>query len=140
MTPSFRNKKITIVRIPRDAIRFYFMHEENFNNMLQNTPYTHFANLAQEVAPPADGILSRTLYQNEQVKVVLFGFSAGQELSEHTASKPAIIQMIHGEARLTLGDDVVAAQPGAWIYMPPNLKHSVHAQTPAVLLLLLIKA
>lgn len=107
---------------------------------MQNLPYTYFADLAKEVAPPADGILSRTLYQSEQVKAVLFGFSAGQELSEHTASKPAIIQMIQGEARITLGDDTVAAKAGAWIYMPPNLKHSVHAQTPVVMLLVLIKA
>ena len=107
---------------------------------MQNLPYTYFADLAKEVAPPTDGILSRTLYQSEQVKTVLFGFSAGQELSEHTASKPAIIQMIQGEAKLKLGDDTVDAKAGAWIYMPPNLKHSVHAQTPVVMLLLLIKA
>ena len=107
---------------------------------MQNLPYTYFADLAKEVAPPTDGILSRTLYQSEQVKTVLFGFSAGQELSEHTASKPAIIQMIQGEAKLKLGDDTVDAKAGAWIYMPPNLKHSVHAQTPVVMLLLLIKS
>lgn len=104
-----------------------------------NTPYTYFADLAKEVEPPVDGILSRTLHQDEQVKVVLFGFGADQELSEHTASKPAIIQMMQGEAKLTLGDDTIAAKPGAWIYMPPNLKHSVHAQTPVVMLLLLMK-
>ena len=107
---------------------------------MKNASYAYFANLAQEVTPPADGILSRTIYQSDEVKAVLFGFSAGQELSEHTASKPAIIQMLQGEARLTLGDDLVDAKAGAWIYMPPNLKHSVHAQTPVVMLLLLIKA
>ncbi len=106
---------------------------------MEDTPYTYFADLAKEVAPPTDGILSRTLYQSEQVKVVLFGFGAGQELSEHTASKPAIIQMIQGEAKLTLGDDTIAAKAGAWIYMPPNLKHSIHAQTSVIMLLLLMK-
>ncbi|MCG3119759.1 MAG: hypothetical protein ALAOOOJD_02270 [bacterium] len=105
-----------------------------------NTPYLYFPDLAQQMEVPADGILSRTLQQNEKVKVVLFGFGAGQELSEHTASTPAIIQMIQGEAKLTLGDDTIVAKPGAWIYMPPNLKHSLLAQTPVVMLLLLIKA
>lgn len=106
---------------------------------MQNMSYTYFADLAKEVAPPTEGILSRTLYQDEHIKTVLFGFSAGQELSEHTASKPAIIQMIQGEAQLTLGNDMIDAKSGAWIYMPPNLKHSIHAQTPVVMLLLLIK-
>ena len=45
------------------------------------TTYTHIFDLAKEAEPPADGILSRTLFQDERVKVVLFGFSAAQELS-----------------------------------------------------------
>jgi hypothetical protein len=48
-------------------------------------PYTFFADLAAKVQPPSDGTLSRTLYQDDRLKVVLFGFAAGQELSEHTA-------------------------------------------------------
>lgn len=105
-----------------------------------NEPYFYIVDLAQQIDIPHNGILSHTLYQSEQLKAVLFGFGAGEELSEHTASKPAIIQILQGEATLTLGDDTVAAKAGAWIYMPPNLKHNVHAQTPLVMLLLLRKA
>ena len=50
--------------------------------------YTLFRDLAQEAVPPQDGILSRTVFQDDKVKVVLFGFAVGQELSEHTAAKP----------------------------------------------------
>ena len=52
-------------------------------------PYTHILDLAKEAEPPADGILSKTIYQDDQIKAVVFGFGQGQELSEHTASKPA---------------------------------------------------
>ncbi|KPK46699.1 MAG: cupin [Dehalococcoidia bacterium SM23_28_2] len=102
--------------------------------------YTYIADLAKEVDIPADGILSRTLRDDEQVKVVLFGFGAGQELSEHTASMPAILHIVQGQARLTLGGDSVEAQAGAWVRMPPELKHSIYAKTPVVMLLLLMKA
>jgi len=101
--------------------------------------YTYIADLAKQVDIPADGILSRTLYADEGVKVVLFGFDAGQELSEHTASTPAILHIVQGEVRLKLGDDSVEAQAGAWVHMPPELKHSIYAKTPVVMLLLLIK-
>jgi len=101
--------------------------------------YTYIADLAKQVDIPADGILSRTLYADEGVKVVLFGFDAGQELSEHTASTPAILHIVQGEVRLALGDDSVEAQAGAWVHMPPELKHSIYAKTPVVMLLLLIK-
>jgi len=48
----------------------------------------HFNDVAKEVVPPAKGILSRTLFNDEKLKVVLFGFAQGEELSEHTASIP----------------------------------------------------
>jgi quercetin dioxygenase-like cupin family protein len=52
---------------------------------------------------------------------------------------PAILHFIQGEATLTLGDETVEAQPGTWIHMEPNLKHSVKTKTQVVMLLLLLK-
>ena len=101
--------------------------------------YTHFVDLAAEVEPPEDGILTRTLFNDEHVKAVIFGFGRGQELSEHTASMPAILHILQGEATLTLGGDTVAAKPGTWIHMPANLQHSVQTTTSVVMLLLLLK-
>jgi quercetin dioxygenase-like cupin family protein len=102
--------------------------------------YTHIADLAARAEPPAQGILSRTIHDDEQLKAVVFGFDQGQELTEHTASKPAILQIIRGAAKLTLGDDTIEAQAGAWIHMPAGLRHAVKARTPVVMLLLLLKS
>jgi len=77
-----------------------------------DTPYNFLANLADEITPPADGTLSRTVHQDEHLKAVLFGFSAGQELSEHTAAVPAVIHILSGEADITLGPDEVDGKPG----------------------------
>ena len=106
---------------------------------LMSHNYTHIIDLAKEVEPPEDGILTRTLFNNDDVKAVIFGFGQGEELSEHTAAMPAILHFLKGEATLSLGDDCVEAQPGTWIHMPPDLKHSVEAKTPVVMLLLLLK-
>ena len=103
-------------------------------------PYTHIADLVAKAEPPAQGILSRTLYSDEQLKAVVFGFDESQELTEHTASKPAILQIIRGEATLTLGDDTIEAQAGAWVHMPAGLRHAVKARTQVVMLLLLLKS
>jgi quercetin dioxygenase-like cupin family protein len=106
----------------------------------QVNAYTYIANLSALLPDiPADSIISRTLYADEQLKAVLFGFAAGQELSEHTASQPAILHVLQGEANLTLGDDEMQAQAGAWVCMPGQLRHSIYAKTPVVMLLLLIK-
>jgi quercetin dioxygenase-like cupin family protein len=102
--------------------------------------YTMLADLANQVELPRDGTLSRTLYMDDGLKVVLFGFSAGQELSEHTATMPAIMHFLSGEAEVTLGPDAVAATAGTWIHMPAQMPHSIRTKTPVVMLLSLIKA
>ena len=101
--------------------------------------YTHFSDLAQEVQPPDKGILSRTLYNDDRLKAVAFGFAQGEELSEHTAAMPAILHFIQGRAKVTLGDDGRDAEPGTWIHMPTGQRHGIQARTPLVMLLLLIK-
>jgi len=104
-----------------------------------NKAYQVIADIAREIVPPADGTLSRTIHQDEHLKAVLFGFAAGQELSEHAASMPAIMHFLSGDAEVTLGPDRVSATAGSWIYMPAQLQHSIGAKTPVVMLLLLLK-
>jgi quercetin dioxygenase-like cupin family protein len=88
---------------------------------------------------PADSIVSRTVYAGDHVKVTLFAFAAGQELSEHTASQPAVLHVLKGQGHLRLGSQSSAAGPGTWAYLPAHLPHSVHAETDLTLLLLLLK-
>lgn len=103
--------------------------------------YTYVPDISDLVTEvPDDSIVSRTFYTDDQVKVILFGFAAGQELSEHTASQPAVLHFLQGDADLTLGDDQMEAQAGTWVHMPPNLAHSVVAKTPVVMLLLLMQS
>jgi quercetin dioxygenase-like cupin family protein len=105
-----------------------------------NLPFSVIQNLETCIEIPKDGTLSRTIYQDEQLKAVLFGFDAGQELSEHTASVPAIIQIITGQASLTLGNQTLELQPGAWVHMQAKLTHAIHAKTPVIMLLLMLKS
>jgi quercetin dioxygenase-like cupin family protein len=93
--------------------------------------------LASEVPP--DSILSHTLYETESVKAILFDFAKGQELSEHTAALPAILHFLSGEASLRLGGEEKEARAGTWVQLQPHLTHSIVANTPVTMLLLLIK-
>ena len=101
--------------------------------------YKYFANIAAEVAVPPDGILSRTLLNEERLRVVLFAFSKGQQLTEHTASVPAVLHVLEGEALLKLGPDSVEGRPGTWVHMPAHLPHGIEAKTPLILLLQMLK-
>ncbi len=102
--------------------------------------YTFLADLQQEFALPDKGILSRVLHKDENANVTLFGFSAGEELSAHSAPTPAVLYFLEGEAEVQLGDDKVQVQPGSFVYMPPMLPHGIHAKTALRMLLVQMKA
>jgi quercetin dioxygenase-like cupin family protein len=103
-------------------------------------PYLYLADLSKETPEvPGQSILSRTFFEDDQIKVILFAFATGQELSEHTASVPAILHFLQGEADLTLGGERLEAGPGTWVHMDPKLTHSIRARTPLQILLLMFK-
>ncbi|MCX7626227.1 MAG: cupin domain-containing protein [Candidatus Sumerlaeaceae bacterium] len=93
-----------------------------------------FYNISQEITVPDDGTLSRTLYRDDVVKVVLFGFAPGQELSEHTAAVPAILHFLEGEANVGIAGRSHDAGPGSWFYMQANTPHTITAKTPVKML------
>jgi quercetin dioxygenase-like cupin family protein len=101
--------------------------------------YTFLANLQTEFTLPEKGILSRVLHKDEHVNVTLFGFSAGEALSAHSAPTPAVLYFIEGQAEVQLGEDKVTAQPGSFVYMPPMLRHGISAKTPLRMLLVQMK-
>ncbi len=103
------------------------------------SPYTLIHDLGGLASAPPDSIVSRTFHRDPAVKAVFFAFAPGQELSEHTASTAAILHVLSGEARLTLGADAHEVSGGAWVWMRPGLPHSLRAKTPVQTLLLLLQ-
>jgi len=85
---------------------------------------------------PEESIVSRTLYQSDTVRVILFGFAAGQELSEHSTPMAATLHVLSGQATVTLGAESFEVGPGAWAQMPPKLPHSIRAHAEPVLMVL----
>ena len=107
----------------------------------KNEAFTIFADLASQLKDiPEDSIVSKTLVESEAFKAVLFGFAQGQTLSEHTASKPALMYFITGEIELTLGEKTITAQPCTWVEMEAGVPHSLTATVPAQMLLVLLKS
>ncbi len=102
--------------------------------------FVHIPNLSALLTEiPGDSIVSRTVLNEQSARVILFGFAPGQELTEHRTPMAAIIHILAGEGRITLGEEAVDVAPGTLIYMPPNLPHSVLARTELQMLLTMIK-
>lgn len=99
--------------------------------------YTFVPDLMNDITPPAKGILSRTIHKDDKVRITVFGFASGEELSAHTAPHPAVLYFAQGEAKVRLGDDTMDAHAGSLAHMPAHLPHAIQAKTPVIMLLIM---
>jgi quercetin dioxygenase-like cupin family protein len=95
--------------------------------------------LARETQFAPNGIVSRTLLRTSSARVVLFGFAEGQELTEHTSTQHALIQVLSGECEFSLSGKPSTLKSGDLLYMPPHLPHAVKATKQFSMLLTLFK-
>lgn len=99
-----------------------------------------FPDLAAEAPRVARGIHSQTLYDGPDLRVVLFSFAPGEELSEHTAARPAVVHVLDGEGDAVVGGEPCDLGPGTWFRMPARTPHSIRARTPLRMALYLLPA
>lgn len=99
---------------------------------------TVVANLAGAAVVQAHSTVSTTVLKAEGVRVLVFAFDAGQELSEHTAAVPALLQALSGRFSVTASGRTVELAPGDLIHLSSRLPHAVLALEPAQLQLTLV--
>jgi len=86
-----------------------------------------------------DGIVSKSVVENDHHKIILFALAGGQELSEHTASVAASIHVVSGAGTVTLAGQEHEARPGMLYYMPAELRHAIYAREDLVFLLTMFR-
>jgi len=97
--------------------------------------FAFFWDLGGEVQAPENGRVSRTIHDDDHVKVVLFGMAAGNEFATHAAPMATSLYFVKGDAELTLGDRKCEARAGTYAQMSPKLPHAIIAKTPVVMML-----
>ncbi|MCX7609439.1 MAG: cupin domain-containing protein [Anaerolineales bacterium] len=96
-------------------------------------------NLSLLIAYQADAIVSRQLLRAEGGNITLFAFAQGQELSEHTTPYHAFVQILDGEADITIAGQHFHLWKGQAILLPANQPHAVKAASPFKMLLTMVK-
>ncbi len=96
-------------------------------------------NLAEMTQYQTGSIVSRTLLQADSGTLTVFSFDAGQALSEHTVPYNAFIQILDGEAEITIGGTPVTVETGEIVLMPGGVSHKVRAVKRFKMLLTMFK-
>jgi quercetin dioxygenase-like cupin family protein len=85
-------------------------------------------------------VVSREIVKKPAGTVTVFAFDEGQGLSEHTARFDALVQLLEGEAEITIAGKPHRVQSGEMILMPANQPHALKALKRYKMILTLIRS
>jgi quercetin dioxygenase-like cupin family protein len=114
--------------------------EENTmsNKIMKNIDLASPLSLASLVTYQQGQIVSRTLVQNRGVSLTLFAFDTGEEISSHESKGDAMVQVLDGRAKITIGDGVYQLSAGETVVMPAGVPHALEAVEPFKMLLTVV--
>ena len=95
--------------------------------------------LTDLLALQSHSIASRVIARSTGGNVTLFAIDAGEGLSEHSAPFDALVIVVEGEMRITVGGTPTTAVAGSVVLMPANVPHALDAQAPSRMLLVMLK-
>ena len=96
--------------------------------------------LASAAQMSAAGIVSRTVLQTPELRVVLFAFAEGQELTGHSSKRRAVVQILQGECEFLFNGVWVRLGAGTLLHLPPGHPHAVRAYAGPFSMLLTLGA
>lgn len=73
-------------------------------------------------------VVSRTLVQNEGMGLTLFAFDKDEEISTHASGGDAMVTVLEGTGRFTVGGRVFVLEEGDTLVMPRDIPHAVYGQ------------
>lgn len=97
------------------------------------------AALTETAAVQPGAVVSKVVHRDDDLEVTVFAFDAGEGLTEHKASRAAIVQVLRGQLRFTADGEELDAGPGFWLHMSPGTPHALVAIEPTLMLLTLLR-
>lgn len=85
-------------------------------------------------------IVSREILKKTTGKVTLFAFDQDEGLSEHTSPFDALVQILEGEAEITVAGKPNRVSEGELILMPANQPHALKAVKRFKMILTMIRS
>lgn len=85
-------------------------------------------NLKDQVDYQPGQVVSKTLVQNEYVSMTIFSFDKGEEISTHAAGGDAMVTVLEGKGRFTVGGEVFFLETGDTLIMPKDIPYSVYGE------------
>jgi len=100
--------------------------------------HTAVDDLTGIVAIQPGAVVSKVIHRDELLDITVFGFDAGEGLTEHRASRSAIVEVLEGRLRFTADGVEHDAGRGFWLHMTSGTPHALEALEPTLMLLTMV--
>lgn len=109
------------------------------SNFIKNIDNSKVLVLKELVKYDENKVVSLTLSQNDAISITVFAFAQGEGLSTHTAPGDALVNVLDGEAEITINGVLHFLKAGECIVMPAGIPHSLEAKKAFKMLLTIVK-
>ena len=103
-------------------------------------PGAQVARTAEFVSYQDGAVVSREIIKKPTGTVTLFAFDLGEGLSEHTAPFDALVQVLEGEAEITVAGKTHRVSGGEMILLPAGQPHALKAVQRFKMMLTMIRS
>lgn len=114
-----------------------FMETRNLLK-LKNIEAAKVLRLEDEISYQKGQVVSKTLVQNKNVSLTLFSFDKDEEISTHSSDGDAIVTVLEGTGRFTVGEQVFILNKGETLVMPNHVPHAVYGEEQFKMLLTVV--
>ena len=95
---------------------------------MKNIAQAEVLTLKEQISYQEGQVVSKTLVQNDYVSMTIFSFDKGEEISTHAAGGDAMVTVLEGKGRFTVGGEVFYVEEGETLIMPKDIPHAVYGE------------
>lgn len=111
---------------------------EGVKHHLKNISFSEVLNIQDLVSYQEGQVVSKTISQGRNLSITLFAFDKGEEISSHSSSGDALVQVLDGKAEITIEDKKLTLTAGQVVVMPQGIPHALYAVERFKMLLIVV--
>ncbi|MHB8129880.1 MAG: cupin domain-containing protein [Mobilitalea sp.] len=112
--------------------------ETSIQYKVKNIEASKVLKLEDELTYQKGQVVSKTLVQNKNISITLFSFDKGEEISSHDSDGDAMVTVLDGTGKFTVGEEIFMLTKGETLVMPNNVPHAVYGEEQFKMMLTVI--
>ncbi|MEK3877380.1 cupin domain-containing protein [Paenibacillus sp. FSL M7-0420] len=113
--------------------------EQEQEQFIKRLPQAEVMDLRKIITVEQEQVSSLTLVQRSSLAMTLISVDTGSSIGGHSSPGDAMVNILSGEARITIDDKPYTVRAGETLILPANIPHALYATEAFQMLLIVVK-